>query len=106
MVIVSISKTLIKTDSGSILVSFYVEKVVRKSGSVYHLVKDTARNGVRKREYHTFPKGTAKAQAEKICCQMELEAEFGPYVTKERGQLHPRTEGCCLCGGQACRERY
>lgn len=63
--------------------SFYVEKVSRKSGACYRIVRDYTRGGERKREYQVLPQGTTKAQAEKIRCQMELEAEFGAYTTKE-----------------------
>lgn len=63
--------------------SFYTEKVERKSGRTYRIVNDRVRNGIRKREYYTLPKGTSKAEAEKIRCQMEMEAEFGTYVTRE-----------------------
>ena len=63
--------------------SFYVEKVSRKSGTCYRIVRDYTRGGERKREYQVLPQGTTKAQAEKIRCQMELEAEFGAYTTKE-----------------------
>ena len=62
--------------------SFYVEKVSRKSGTCYRIVRDYTRGGERKREYQVLPQGTTKAQAEKIRCQMELEAEFGAYTTK------------------------
>ena len=63
--------------------SFYVEKVSRKSGTCYRIVRDYTRNGERKREYQALPQGTTKAQAEKIRCQMEMEAEYGAYTTKE-----------------------
>lgn len=63
--------------------SFYVEKVSRKSGTCYRIVRDYTYNGERRREYHSLPQGTTKAQAEKIRCQMELEAEFGAYTTKK-----------------------
>lgn len=63
--------------------SFYVEKVSRKSGACYRIVRDYTRGGERKREYQVLPQGTTKAQAEKIRCHMELEAEFGAYTTKE-----------------------
>ncbi len=49
--------------------SFYVEKVSRKSGACYRIVRDYARGGERKREYQVLPQGTTKAQAEKIRCQ-------------------------------------
>lgn len=63
--------------------SFYVEKVKRKKGSVYRIVKDVTRNGKRTRSYDTLPIGTTKAMAEKICHQMALESEYGEYVQKK-----------------------
>ena len=63
--------------------SFYVEKISRKGGTYYRIVRDYTRHGERKREYHALPKGITKAQAEKIRCQMELDAEYGAYTTKE-----------------------
>ncbi len=72
--------------------SFYVEKVSRKSGACYRIVRDYTRGGERKREYQVLPQGTTKAQAEKIRYQMELEAEFGAYTTKEPVMLKNYTE--------------
>lgn len=62
--------------------SFYVNKVKRDKGVRYRIVKDITRNGKRDRSYYTLPKGTTKAVADKICCQMALDAEFGNYITK------------------------
>ena len=63
--------------------SFYVEKISRKNGACYRIVRDYTYNGERRREYHSLPQGTTKTQAEKIRCQMELDAEFGAYTTKK-----------------------
>lgn len=62
--------------------SFYVSKVKRKKGVGYRIVKDITRNGRRDRSYFTLPVGTTKAVADKICCQMALDAEFGEYMPK------------------------
>ena len=72
--------------------SFYVEKVSRKSGACYRIVRDYTRGGERKREYQVLPQGTTKAKAGKIRCQMELEAEFGAYTTKEPVTLNNYAE--------------
>lgn len=62
--------------------SFYIEKVVRKKGTRYRIVKDYTYQGKRTREYFSLPSGTTKAQAEMIRVQMDLEANFGNYITK------------------------
>ena len=62
---------------------FHVEKVVRSKGNRYRIVKDRVYQGQRKRTYKMLPEGTTKAQAEKICNQMALEAEYGEYVQRQ-----------------------
>lgn len=62
--------------------SFYISKVKRKKGVRYRIVKDITIKGKRDRSYITLPQGTTRAIADKICCQMALEAEFGDYITK------------------------
>lgn len=64
-------------------VKFHVEKVVRKKGNRYRIVKDRIYQGQRKRTYKMLPEGTTKAQAEKICNQMALEAEYGDFVQRQ-----------------------
>ena len=59
--------------------SFYIETVKRKSGTRYRIVRDTTRDGRRKRTYHSLPAGTTKDTAKKICCEMNLNAEFGDF---------------------------
>lgn len=63
--------------------SFYVEKVKRKNGFRYRIVKDVTRNGKRSRSYQVLPEGTKKSVAEKICMEMALNAQFGSYIEKE-----------------------
>lgn len=63
--------------------SFYVSKIKRKKGVRYRIVKDTTRQGERYRTYYTLPQGTTKATADRICCQMALDAEYGSYIPKE-----------------------
>ena len=63
--------------------SFYVEKVKRKKGGRYRIVKDLTINGRRRRSYYTLPGGTSKTVAEKICLKMALEYEYGDYIPKE-----------------------
>lgn len=62
----------------------YVEKVKRPSGIRYRIVRDWTRNGVRKRSYKTLPVGTKRADADRICCQMNLDIEFGDFLNKEK----------------------
>lgn len=62
----------------------YVERVKRPSGIRYRIVRDWTRNGVRRRSYKMLPAGTKKAEADRICCQMSLEIEFGNYIDKEK----------------------
>ena len=62
---------------------FHVEKVVRKSGNRYRIVKDRIYHGQRKRTYKMLPEGTTKAQADKICNKMALEAEYGDLIERE-----------------------
>ncbi|MEY8411098.1 tyrosine-type recombinase/integrase [Lachnospiraceae bacterium 62-26] len=62
--------------------SYNVEKVKRKDGFRYRIVKDTIVNGMRKRTYKVLPKGTKKAVAEKICNEMALNAQFGQFIEK------------------------
>ncbi len=62
----------------------YVEKVKRPSGIRYRIVRDWTRNGVRRRSYKMLPAGTKKAEADRICCQMSLNIEFGNYLDKEK----------------------
>lgn len=64
--------------------SFYVSKITRKKGVRYRIVKDITKNGKRDRTYRTLPPGTTKAIADKICCQMALDAEYGNYLPKEQ----------------------
>ena len=45
--------------------TFNVEKVQRKEGYRYRIVKNMVVNGVRKRTYKVLPKGTKKSVAEK-----------------------------------------
>lgn len=63
--------------------SFYVSKIKRKKGIRYRIVKDTTRQGKRYRTYQTLPPGTTRAIADRICCQMALDAEYGSYIPKE-----------------------
>ncbi len=63
--------------------SFYVEKVKRKKGFRYRIVRDYTRRGKRQRQYSILPVGTTKTTADKICMQMALESEYGQYVMKE-----------------------
>lgn len=63
--------------------SYYVEKVKRKSGFRYRIVKDVTRNGKRSRSYQVLPEGTKKSVAEKICCEMALNSQFGTFIEKE-----------------------
>ena len=63
--------------------SFNVEKVKRKDGFRYRIVKDTVINGIRKRTYKVLPKGTKKSVAEHICNEMALNAQFGHFIEKE-----------------------
>lgn len=63
--------------------SFYVEKVKRKAGIRYRIVRDETRNGKRRRTYQTLPRGTTKSIADKVCLKMALEVECGDYITKE-----------------------
>ena len=63
--------------------SFNVEKVKRKDGFRYRIVKDTVVNGIRKRTYKVLPKGTKKSVAEHICNEMALNAQFGHFIEKE-----------------------
>lgn len=62
--------------------SFYVSKIKKNKGVRYRIVKDTTRRGERYRTYYTLPKGTTRAIADRICCQMALEAEYGDYIQK------------------------
>lgn len=62
---------------------FHVEKVTRKKGNRYRIVKDRIYHGQRKRTYKMLPEGTTKAQAEKICTKMALEAEYGEFIESE-----------------------
>ena len=64
---------------------FHVEKVTRKKGNRYRIVKDRIYHGQRKRTYKMLPEGTTKAQAEKICTKMALEAEYGEFIESEVG---------------------
>ena len=63
--------------------TFNVEKVPRKDGYRYRIVKNMVVNGVRKRTYKVLPKGTKKSVAEKICNEMALNAQFGQFMEKE-----------------------
>lgn len=54
----------------------------RKKGRVYELVINRVVGGVRKREYRALPAGTTKALAQKIANQIQMEIEFGEYITK------------------------
>lgn len=63
--------------------TFNVEKVSRKDGYRYRIVKNAVVNGVRKRTYKVLPKGTKKSVAEKICNEMALNAQFGQFIEKE-----------------------
>lgn len=63
--------------------TFNVEKVQRKEGYRYRIVKNMVVNGVRKRTYKVLPKGTKKSVAEKICNEMALSAQFGQFMDKE-----------------------
>ena len=60
--------------------TFNVEKVPRKDGYRYRIVKNAVVNGVRKRTYKVLPKGTKKSVAEKICNEMALNAQFGQFI--------------------------
>lgn len=62
----------------------YLEKVKRPSGIRYRIVRDMTRNGVRQRSYKMLPAGTKRAEADRICCQMNLDIEFGDYLSKEK----------------------
>lgn len=62
----------------------YVEKVKRPSGIRYRIVRDWTRDGVRRRSYKMLPAGTKKAEADRICCQMSLNIEYGNYLDKEK----------------------
>ena len=62
----------------------YVEKVKRPSGIRYRIVRDWTRDGVRRRSYKMLPAGTKKAEADRICCQMSLNIEYGNYIDKEK----------------------
>ncbi|KAI4442338.1 tyrosine-type recombinase/integrase [Schaedlerella arabinosiphila] len=63
--------------------SYYVDKVKRKNGFRYRIVKDVTRNGKRCRSYQVLPDGTKKSVAEKICCELALNAQFGTFMEKE-----------------------
>lgn len=63
--------------------SYYVEKVKRKNGFRYRIVKDVTRNGKRSRSYQVLPEGTKKSVAEKICCELALNSQFGTFIEKE-----------------------
>ena len=63
--------------------SFYIETVKRKSGTRYRIVRDITRDGRRSRTYHSLPAGTTKDTAKKICCEMNLNAEFGDFMQKK-----------------------
>ncbi len=60
--------------------TFYIEKVKRKKGTRYRIVKDYTYQGERRREYFSLPSGTTKTQAEMIRMQMALEAGYGNYI--------------------------
>lgn len=77
----------------------YVERVKRPSGIRYRIVRDWTRNGVRRRSYKMLPAGTKKAEADRICCQMSLEIEFGNYIDKEKMMFREYYE-------QVYREKY
>lgn len=73
--------------------SFYVDTVKRKNGKRYRIVHDVTRNGQRKREYMSpLPEGTTKKQANEICSQIALQAEYGGYVLKEAITLEEYAE--------------
>ncbi len=63
--------------------SYYLETVKRKSGVRYRIVRDMVREGKRNRTYHTLPAGTTKDTAKKICCEMNLNADFGDFLQKK-----------------------
>lgn len=63
--------------------SYYVEKVKRKGGFRYRIVKDVTRNGKRVRSYQVLPEGTKKSVADKICNEMALNSRFGEFMEKE-----------------------
>lgn len=63
--------------------SYYLETIKRKSGVRYRIVKDVVREGKRDRTYHTLPEGTTKEIAKKICCEMNLNADFGDFLQKK-----------------------
>lgn len=63
--------------------SYYLETVKRKSGVRYRIVRDMVREGKRNRTYHTLPAGTTKETAKKICCEMNLNADFGDFLQKK-----------------------
>lgn len=63
--------------------SYYLETIKRNSGTRYRIVRDMVRNGVRDRAYQTLPAGTTKETAKKICCEMNLNADFGDFLPKK-----------------------
>lgn len=63
--------------------SYYVERIKQKKGVRYRIVKDVMRDGKRKRNYFSLPAGTTKAVADRICCKMALESEYGDFLPKE-----------------------
>lgn len=77
----------------------YVEKVKRPSGIRYRIVRDWTRDGVRRRSYKMLPAGTKKAEADRICCQMSLNIEYGDYLDKEKMMFREYYE-------QVYREKY
>lgn len=62
---------------------YYLETIKRKTGVRYRIVRDVTREGKRDRTYHTLPAGTTKETAKKICCEMNLNADFGDFLQKK-----------------------
>ncbi len=62
---------------------YYLETIKRKSGTRYRIVRDMTVNGKRDRSYHSLPAGTTKETAKKICCEMNLNADFGDFLQKK-----------------------
>ena len=93
--------------------SFYIETVKRKSGTRYRIVRDITRDGRRKRTYHSLPAGTTKDTAKKICCEMNLNAEFGDFMQNEinavqricGGYIFPNIRSTCLQLPSRCTSR-
>lgn len=79
--------------------TFYIEKVKRKKGTRYRIVKDYTYQGERRREYFSLPSGTTKTQAEMIRMQMALEAGYGNYITKPPTLFKDYTEHVYFANG-------